>query len=184
MDSAACLPSVQGEHSCKRDLHPGRAWGVRAAVRDDGCQLYFTSDGPRFRVPRNSCSDHVHVCAGSLCQPMKMSAVRVPGNSSQFLAPHINHVGPRCMCRQSAHAEQQVAGVRHRSVSPHAVHNNSNHTIWRGSVLTGEEPPPHSGELNHALSRVGGPTQSQLSRPMSSRHHISMEHRLRRKCLL
>ena len=34
---------------------------------------------------------------------------------------------------------------------------------WRGSVLTGEEPPPHSGELNHALSHVGGPTQSQLS---------------------
>ena len=29
-----------------------------------------------------------------------------------------------------------------------------------------------------------GPTQSQLSRPMSSRHHISMEHRLRRKHLL
>ena len=23
--------------------------------------------------------------------------------------------------------------------------------------LTGEEPPPHSGELNHALSQVGGP---------------------------
>ena len=23
--------------------------------------------------------------------------------------------------------------------------------MWRDSVLTGEEPPPHSGELNHAL---------------------------------
>ena len=41
-----------------------------------------------------------------------------------------------------------------------------------------------SGELNHALSQVGGPTQHQLSRPMSSGHHISMEHRLRRKHLL
>ena len=59
--------------------------------------------------------------------------------------------------------------------------NNNNNTIWGGSVLTGEEPPPHSGELNHALSLVGGPTQSQLSRPTSSRHHISMVHRLRRK---
>ena len=38
-------------------------------------------------------------------------------------------------------------------------------------------------ELNHALTQAGGPTQSQLSRPMSSRHHISMEHRLRRKHL-
>ena len=49
--------------------------------------------------------------------------------------------------------------------------------------LTGEEPPPHSGELKHALSQAGGPTQSQLSRPMSSGHHISMEHRPRRKQL-
>ena len=38
----------------------------------------------------------------------------------------------------------------------------------------GEEP---------SLPHVGGPTQSQLSRPMSSRHHISMEHQLRRKDL-
>ena len=36
-------------------------------------------------------------------------------------------------------------------------------------------------ELKHALPQAGGPTQSQLSRPMSSGHHISMEHRLRRK---
>ena len=44
----------------------------------------------------------------------------------------------------------------------------------------GASTPPW---VNHALSQVGGPTQSQLSRPMSSRHHISMEHRLRRKHL-
>ena len=36
--------------------------------------------------------------------------------------------------------------------------NNNNNTIWRGSVLTGEEPPPHSGELKHALPQAGGPT--------------------------
>ena len=34
------------------------------------------------------------------------------------------------------------------------------------------------------FSQAGGPTQSQLFRPVSSRHHISMEHRLRRKHLL
>ena len=61
--------------------------------------------------------------------------------------------------------------------------NNNKNTVWRGSVSTGEEPPPHSWELKHALSQAGGPTQSQLSRPMSSGHHISMEHRLRRKQL-
>ena len=64
----------------------------------------------------------------------------------------------------------------------HTTHNNNN-TIWGGSVLTGEELPPHSVELKHALSQAGGPTQSQLSRPMSSGHHISMEHRLRWKHL-
>ena len=62
--------------------------------------------------------------------------------------------------------------------------NNNKNTIWRGSVLSGEEPPPHSGELKHALTQAGGPTQSQLSRPVSSGHHISMEHRLRRKHIL
>ena len=79
---------------------------------------------------------------------------------------------------------------------------NNNSPIWGGSVLTGEEPPPHSGDLTggsvltgdgppphsgdltHALTQVGGPTQSELSRPMSSRHHISMEHRLQKKHLL
>ena len=58
--------------------------------------------------------------------------------------------------------------------------NNNNITIWRGSVLTGEEFPPHPGELNHALSQVRGPTQSQLSRCRQD----TMEHRLRRKHLL
>ena len=38
------------------------------------------------------------------------------------------------------------------------LQNNNNNTIWRGSVLTGEELPRHSGELNHALSQEGGPT--------------------------
>ena len=61
--------------------------------------------------------------------------------------------------------------------------NNDNNTIWGGSVLTGEEPPLHSGELKHALLHAGGPTQSQLSRLMSSGHHISKEHRPRRKQL-
>ena len=64
-----------------------------------------------------------------------------------------------------------------------SVENNNNNTIWGGSVLTGEEPPPHSGELKHALRQAGGPTQSQLSRPMSSGQNISMEHRLQRKQL-
>ena len=35
----------------------------------------------------------------------------------------------------------------------------------------------------HALSQVGGPTKSQLFCPTSPGHHISMEHRLRRKDL-
>ena len=61
--------------------------------------------------------------------------------------------------------------------------NNSSNTIWRGSVLTARCLQSHSGKLNHALLQAGGPTQSQLSRLMSSGHHISMEHRLRRRQL-
>ena len=58
---------------------------------------------------------------------------------------------------------------------------NHNKKIQSGdTVLTGEEPPLHSGELKHALSQVGGPTQSQLSRPVSLGHHTSMGHQLRR----
>ena len=60
----------------------------------------------------------------------------------------------------------------------------NNNTIWGGSVLTGEELPPHSGKLTRALSQVGVSTESQASRPVSSGHHISMEHRQRRKHLL
>ena len=54
--------------------------------------------------------------------------------------------------------------------------NKQTTTIWSSSVLTGEE--------HHALSQVGGPSQSQPSHPMSSRHHISTEHRQRWKHLL
>ena len=39
--------------------------------------------------------------------------------------------------------------------------------------LPGEEPPPHSGDSTHALRQAGGPTQSQISRTMTSGHHIS-----------
>ena len=70
-----------------------------------------------------------------------------------------------------------------RSPSSSPTHNNNSYTILGGSVLAGEEHPPHSGELNHVLSPTGGPTQPQLSRLVSSGHHISTEHRLPRKQL-
>ena len=67
---------------------------------------------------------------------------------------------------------------------PHSNHTTTtqqprnNNTIWGGSVSTGEEPPLHIRELKHALIQARGPTPFQLSRPMSLRHHITMEHRL------
>ena len=64
--------------------------------------------------------------------------------------------------------------------STRTTQNNIN-TIWRGSVLTGEAPPP-LWEVASCLLQSGGPTQSQLSRPLSSGHHASIEHHpLRRK---
>ena len=81
--------------------------------------------------------------------------------------------------------QQHTTHTTHTTHTPHNTtdNNHNNNTIWGGSVLTGEEPPPHSGELNRALPQASGPTQSQLSRSMSSGRHISMEHRLRRKQL-
>ena len=65
------------------------------------------------------------------------------------------------------HTDVSLQRKRNHSTAATSATKN---TIWRGSVLTGEELLPHSGELNHALSQEGGPTQSQLSRPMSSGH--------------
>ena len=55
--------------------------------------------------------------------------------------------------------------------------------IVRITVTTATTTTTIIQELKHALTQAGGPTQSQLSRPVSSGHHISMEHRLRRKQL-
>ena len=53
------------------------------------------------------------------------------------------------------------AQLKRSETAKQQQHNNNNsNPIWRGSALTGEEPPRHSGELNHALSQVGGPTQT------------------------
>ena len=51
------------------------------------------------------------------------------------------------------------------------------------SITTRHRPVSSGHRISmDALSQVGGPTQSQLYRPVSG-HHISMEHRLRRKQL-
>ena len=60
---------------------------------------------------------------------------------------------------------------------------------WPRFITTlphGDRRRPGSGRgiTRRTTRRRSGPTQSQLSRPMWSRHHISMEHRLRRKHLL
>ena len=86
-------------------------------------------------------------------------------------------------CGHTHDVKDRVQNNNHNHNHNTTTHHNNHDTIWGGSVLKGEEPPPHSGELKHALSQAGGPPQSQLSRPMSSGHHISMEHRLRRKQL-
>ena len=58
-------------------------------------------------------------------------------------------------------------GIAVSSICVKNNHNNGNPQ----QPPTVEKPPPHSGELNRALSPVGGTTQSELSRPMSSRLH-------------
>ena len=98
-----------------------------------------------------------------------------------FFGPLCQSQVPELACISVTLSTWTLRTVHNNTTTQHA-HNNNN-TIWGGSVLTGEERPPHTGELKHALLQAGGPTQSQLSRPMSSGHHISMEHRQRRKRL-
>ena len=109
------------------------------------------------------------------------------GSLRQFSLLSAAFFGPSMMKNSSssrAHANWTVMPCRHRvRISLTSDTNNHKEPQTQRSVLTGEEPPPHSGELKHSLTQAGGPTQSQLSRPMSSGHHISMEHRLRRKQL-
>ena len=78
-------------------------------------------------------------------------------SSRARVAPSISMIGGH------THLVSEIASNRTK-------HNN---TIWRGSVLTGEEPLPCSAELSHALSQAGGPTQSQVSRPfvVKTLHH-------------
>ena len=66
--------------------------------------------------------------------------------------------------------------------------NNNNHLtlgtlhfLLRRCASAARSLHPTTGELHHALSQVPATTLPQLSRPMSSRYHICMEHRLRRK---
>ena len=115
-----------------------------------------------------------------------------PGACSQVFCHPIRCISlahiDRDMCHTRSlyhhhHNHNHNHNHNHHNHNHNNNNNNNNNTIWRGSVLTGEEPPPHSGELKHTLTQAGGPTQSQLSRPMSSGHHISLEHRPRRKQL-
>ena len=114
-------------------------------------------------------------------------ATATRNNKEQQGTTRNNHQPEPPTSTTTATTTTMAACVRHELRGHTSLQNNNNYynnnTIWGGSVLTGEEPPPHSGELKHALTQAGGPTQCQLSRPMSSGHHISMEHRLRRKQL-
>ena len=45
-------------------------------------------------------------------------------------------------------ARANTTPVQLGNVTNDQTNNNNNNTIWGGSVLTGEKPPPHSGELS------------------------------------
>ena len=102
-------------------------------------------------------------------------------------------LAPRCSATQlgASQARPWPDTARSSSSEPHTPHatrhthtrttHKTQHTTQQQPrkfnlgrlLLPGEEPPRRSGELNHALSQEGGPTQSH---PLSSGHHISMEH--------
>ena len=81
-----------------------------------------------------------------------------PGNLDIFNEPLVpgSH-SPQCSCDSPwRHLEDRVVvWTYHIASQSICVRNNNNSIpIWGGSVFTGEEPPPHSGELTHALSQV------------------------------
>ena len=82
-------------------------------------------------------------------------------NTQQHTTTHITH-NTHNNTQQHTTTHNNTHHTKH--TQQHNNHNNNNNPIWRGSVSTGEELPPHPGELNHALSQVGGPTQSALCR--------------------
>ena len=67
--------------------------------------------------------------------------------------------------RRGGEEERRRRRRRPNQITTTNITTTNNNTNWRGSVLTGEEPTPqYSGELNHALSQEGDPTQYQLTR--------------------
>ena len=118
---------------------------------------------------------------GGFCCSVRLEPSMMKSSSSSTAPCFFVSAAVATLCHVIIHSHQ--SRLKQKQPQQHQ-HNNNNNTIWGGSVLTGEEPPPYSGELKHALPEAGGPTQSQLSNPMSSGHHISMEHRQRRKHLL
>ena len=54
----------------------------------------------------------------------------------------------------TTHNNIQQHTTTYNNTQQHTTTHNNNNTIWGGSVLTGGEPPRHSGELNHALSTL------------------------------
>ena len=75
-----------------------------------------------------------------------------------------------CHCSHGANWYSFVMDIHAHKRSASNKQQQS-HNLVRLFFLTGED---HTGELCHALSWVGGTIQSQLSRPISSGHHISM----------
>ena len=101
----------------------------------------------------------------------------------------VTHCSVVVSCGHTHPSRQQASKTTTTTTHNNNTHNtqqhnneNNNNTIWGGSVLTGEEPPPYSGGVQAcSLPKQAAQPNPQLSRPMSSRHLISMEHRLRRK---
>ena len=111
----------------------------------------------------------------------------VPELSTSFRSPDGEEffaIVGSCTISFSALVDMDILPERSNKNNNNHINNQQQQQPAEVPFLTGEEPPPLSGELNHALSQGGGPTQSQLSRPVSSRHHISVEHRLLRKHIL
>ena len=104
-------------------------------------------------------------------------------NKTQDTRHSTQHKQSSTINRQQSTIKKKINHNHHNNINTNNKSISGRTVFFRDDVFAPRGASTPLQKLNHALSHEGGPTQSQLSRPMSSGHHISMEHRLRRKHL-
>ena len=80
----------------------------------------------------------------SFFSPHNSQRIDAPTDTTNFAKTTVHHSTSDTQQHQAPRDRQQQHHATPNTQNPHT----NNNPIWRGSVLTGEELPPHTGELN------------------------------------